>query len=146
MKKKIFSGPCKIEIQGEYPINFLNLSHDCSEYRINGFEKKIVSVFDYRSLQEKTVTRYVYVEANRKNFIKRFCAPSFISVYFEPNRIIIEIRDLQDQTPSYCLWIAIGINEIPVYHYLILEKEILFDNQSEDEISLFSVINLNNSI
>jgi hypothetical protein len=127
----IFSGACKVEMQGERALHFLAFSQDHILYRLIGFVDPGVKVLDYRPANLSAGLRYLQV-GKARGFAARFNQPALLTIRnADPGDIQIELHSTKELSPPHTLWIAIGIFDlVPDYDYLFRYMETLEDGRS----------------
>ncbi|MCL4872208.1 MAG: hypothetical protein KJ063_24885 [Anaerolineae bacterium] len=120
MKKRIFTGDVRVEIQGPRVLRLLHQSPSYAEYEVIGFEDRIF-LRDFR-LTTLAALDEGFEKEDFSQFPYQFSRDAHIAIYSteSPEGLWIELRDSNKSIEPYKLLIAIGLEDgIPIYHYRV---------------------------
>lgn len=119
MKTILFSDTLLIEIEGPKVLRFVERFSNCVEYSIPGFQKNKVILRDYRQNGLMAID-YVLATNDISRFPDYFNGRAFATIIdsSDDTPMIIELTEPTGNSSNYLLWIAVGLEEIPVYEYL----------------------------
>jgi hypothetical protein len=115
----IFSNAAQVKIQGDRVLRLISIDRERAKYQVTGFSDPIITVFDYRLAGLRAIAQ-VLDTGEADGFAPQFNVPAHVTILNEgPARVLLELRETDDPSPAYMLWIAIGIEDtIPVYDYV----------------------------
>lgn len=144
MKKRIFTGDVQVEIQGHRVLRLSHQSPSYAEYEVIGFEGQIF----LRDFRPSALDALDYlVKTNDERFIAdALSQPAYALIWSdESDRILIELKDSDQEAPTFFLWVAVGlVDEIPAYDYQ-LEFYNFFDEHTFAFVSVFHITKTSHS-
>jgi hypothetical protein len=99
------------------------MSEELVEFEVVGLTESPVHIYDRRDQVKKTMSQ-ILVSGNVWELADEFNKPANVSVISrDSGSLEINLDETKSKKLDYMLWIAVGIESLPIYHYKITKLE-----------------------